>query len=107
MGEVFVGARVFGEFDCAGSEVAMVLLEFRFEAAEQGEGVGGGAGESGEDLVVVEAAGFFGRVLDDGLAERDLSVAGKNHTAVAAGGMNIGGNKSAVSWALGESRFLA
>ena len=84
--QIFIGAPVFGEFNCAAAEIAVVLLQLRFEAAEKGEGVGGGAGESGEDFVVVEAADFFRGVFDDGLAESDLSVAGKDHAAVAADG---------------------
>ena len=52
----FIGAPIFCKFHCAAPQVAVVLLEFRFEAAEKGEGVGGGPGKSGEDLVVVEAA---------------------------------------------------
>ena len=73
----------------------MVLLELGFEAAEEGEGVGGGAGESGEDFVVVQAADFFGGVFDDGLAERDLAVAGKDYVAVASDGLNCGGSYQA------------
>ena len=35
-------------------EVAAVLLELRLESREEGEGVGGGAGEAGQDPAVVE-----------------------------------------------------
>jgi hypothetical protein len=40
MAKILIGAPVFGQFDCAASKIAVVLLEFRFEAAEQREGVG-------------------------------------------------------------------
>jgi hypothetical protein len=86
MAQEFIGAPIFGQLDGAASEIAVVLLEFRFETAEQGEGVGSGAGEPGEDLVVIEPADLLRRVLDDGLTERDLSVAGKYYAAVAANG---------------------
>src|ERR1700677_1864102 len=82
----FISAPIFGEFHGAASEIAVVLLEFRFEAAEEREGVGGRAGESSENFVVVKAADLFCRVFDDGLAERDLSIAGENHAAIAADG---------------------
>ena len=83
-----IGAPVFGEFDGAAAEIAVILLELGFEAAEQGEGVGGGTGEAGQNFVVVEAADFFGGVLDDGLAEGDLSVAGEDDSAITADGKN-------------------
>ena len=41
MAEVFVGAPVFGQLYGAAAEVAVILLEFRFKAAEEREGVGG------------------------------------------------------------------
>ena len=63
--EEFVGTPVFGELDGGASQVAVVLLEFGLEAAEEGEGVGGRAGESGEDFVLVQAADFLGAVLDN------------------------------------------
>src|ERR1700692_3923536 len=72
MTQIFIGAPVFCEFNGATSEVAMVLFQFRFEAAEKGEGVGGGAGESGEDLIVIKAANFLRSMFNDGLTERNL-----------------------------------
>ena len=58
MTQEFVGAPVFGEFDGAASEIAVILLELGLEAAEQGEGVGGRAGKSGENLVVDRGGEF-------------------------------------------------
>lgn len=73
----------------------MILLELGFEAAEEGEGVGGGASESGEDFVLVEAADFFGSVLDYGLAEGDLAVSGHDDRVVAANAEDGGGTDAA------------
>src|SRR5271163_1417830 len=79
MAQEFIGAPVLGQLDGTASQVAVVLLQFRFEAAEEGEGVGGGSRESRKNFVVVKAANLLRRMFDDGLAKRDLSVAGKNH----------------------------
>ena len=51
-----VGAPVLGQLDRRAHQVALVLLELGLEALEQREGVGGGAGEAGQHLVVVQAA---------------------------------------------------
>ena len=51
-----VGAPVLGQLDRRAQQVALVLLELGLEALEQREGIGGGAGEAGEDLVVVQPA---------------------------------------------------
>src|ERR1700746_3121227 len=54
MAKSAVLAPFLGEFDGGFLEIARKLLQFAFEAFEQGDGVGGGAGESGDDLVIVE-----------------------------------------------------
>ncbi len=72
-----------------------VLLELRLETAEEGEGIGGRPGESGEDLVLVEAADLLGRVLDDRLAQRHLAVSSHDDAAVAAYTDNRGGADAA------------
>ncbi|KAG1479215.1 hypothetical protein G6F53_014259 [Rhizopus delemar] len=46
-----------------------------FEAFLQRECVGGGAGETGQDLVVVQAADLAGRALDDDVAQGDRAIA--------------------------------
>src|SRR5690606_33133090 len=64
---------------------------------EQGEGVGGGTGETGNDLAVAaEAADLAGVGLHHRVAEGDLAVAGDGDAAVAAhrddgGGVEGGG----------------
>src|SRR5947209_6519226 len=89
--EHLVGAPVFGKFDGGAAELSVELLELGFEAGEEVEGVGGGAGESGEDLVLVEAADLLGVVLDDGFAHGDLSVGSHDDFAVAADAEDGGG----------------
>jgi hypothetical protein len=86
MAQEFIGAPVFGKFDGAASQVAVILLELGFEASEEGECVGCRTGESSEDFVVVKTTDFLRGVFDNGLAESDLSVAGKDYAAVAAYG---------------------
>jgi hypothetical protein len=86
-----VGAPVFGQLDGGAAEVAGVLLELGLEAAEEREGVGGRAGESGEDLVLVELADFFCGVLHDGGAEGDLAVGGHDDGVAAADAEDGGG----------------
>src|SRR5262249_52970274 len=63
-------------------EISAVLLQLRLEAREQRERVGGGSGKAGENPIVVEAPDLLGGLLDDGLTEGDLAVAG-HHRAVA------------------------
>ena len=60
-----VGAPVLGQLDGGAAQVAVILLQLRLEAGEQREGVGGRTGESGQNLVLVEAANLAGGVLDD------------------------------------------
>ena len=93
--EHLVGAPVLGELDGGAAEVAGELLQLGFEAAEEGEGVGGGAGESGEDLVLVELADLLGGVLHDGRAEGDLAVGGHDDGVAAADAEDGGGTDAA------------
>ncbi len=55
--------------------MALVLFQLGLEALEQGEGVGGGAGKTGQHLLAVELAHLARRAFDDDVAERDLAVA--------------------------------
>src|SRR5690349_14221099 len=67
-------------------EVAPVLVELALESSEQSEAVGRRAGKAGEHAIVIEPPHLARRVLDDGLAERHLSVAGHDHLALVADG---------------------
>src|SRR5882724_7061245 len=64
--------------------MALMLLELRFEALEQREGVGCRAGESRQHVVVIDPAHLARGRLDDNVAERHLAVAAERHGAVAA-----------------------
>ena len=70
-----VGPPVLGQLHDRPLEVAAVLFELGFEAREQRERVGRRAGKAGENPVVVELPDLPGRLLDDGVAERDLAIA--------------------------------
>ena len=79
-----VRAPFLGQFHDAARQVAVELLQLGFEAREQREGVGRGAGETGQDLVVVEPAQLSGGRLSGLPAQGDLAVAGHHDFAVAA-----------------------
>ena len=78
--QIAVGAPVLGELDAGAHELAGILLELGLQPFEQGEGVGGGAGEAGDHLALAEPAHLLGVALHDGLAEADLAVAGRSTT---------------------------
>ena len=86
-----VRAPLLGQLHRGAREVAAVLLELGLEALEEGEGVGGGAGEAGQHLVVVHPAHLAGARLHDGLAHRDLAVARHRDPAAMADGDHGGG----------------
>ena len=69
-----VGAPVLGQFHRAAQQIALVLVEFGFEALEQREGVGRAAGKTGKNVAVVERAHLARRCLDDDVAQRDLTI---------------------------------
>ena len=78
-----IAAPILRKLDRRAREVAE-FLELAFEALEQGEGVGGAAGESREHLAAVQAAHFARVAFHDGLPERDLPVAADRYAAIAA-----------------------
>jgi hypothetical protein len=88
-----VGAPVAGQLDRGAHQVALVLFQLGFEAFLQGERVGGGAGEPGQDLVVVQAADLAGRALDDDVAQGDLAIAAQCDAVPAAHAHDGGGVK--------------
>src|SRR2546426_3014600 len=79
-----VGAPVLGELDRRAHQVALVLVELRLEALEEREGIRRAAGESGEDLILVQAPHLLRAALDDDLPERDLAVAAERDARAAA-----------------------
>ena len=56
-----VGAPILGQFDGGAIQVAGVLLQLGFEAREKRECIGGRSGETGENLVLIEAANLAWR----------------------------------------------
>jgi hypothetical protein len=61
-----------------------MFFQLSFEAFEQGEGVGSGASETGDDLAVIKATDFLGVAFHDGVAQRNLAVTRHDDFAVAA-----------------------
>src|SRR5208283_2023865 len=101
MAQKFVGAPVFREFDGGAADVAVILLQLGLETAEQSESVGGRAGKSGENLVLIETANLLRPMLDDRFPERDLAVASHDNLVVAADAEDGGGADSARSGGFG------
>src|SRR5438445_7055199 len=64
--QVLVHPPVFGQLHDGPFHVAAILFELRLEAGEKGEGIGGGAGKAGQDLVVKDAPHSRRAVLHDG-----------------------------------------
>ena len=91
-----VAAPVLGQLYRGAGQVALELGQRAFEALEQGEGVGGAAGEPGQDLVVVETPYLAGVAFHHRLAEGDLAVAAQGDLAVLADAENGGGVQVAV-----------
>ena len=82
---------LLGQFGRGARHVRRVVLQLRFEAFHQGEGVGRGAGEADQHLAVHQPADFHGVAFDDGLAHRHLAVAADGDAAVVANGEDGGG----------------
>src|SRR4029077_9577115 len=49
-----VGTPILGQFDRAPANVAMILLQLRFKPAEQRKRVGGRAGETCQNLILIK-----------------------------------------------------
>ena len=73
-----------GQFDTGPGQLAGVLFELALEPLEQGECVRRGAGKSGDHLALGKPAHLTGVGLHDGLADRDLPVAGDHDFAALA-----------------------
>ena len=67
-----------------------VTLQLGLQPLQQGEGVGGAAGEAGEDVAAAELADLLRVGLDHGLAEADLAVAGHRDLVTLAHGKDGG-----------------
>src|ERR1700677_311004 len=81
-------APFFCELDSALLQIPGVLLEFSFEAFEERNGIGGGACESDDHLVVVETPRFAGVVLHDVIAHGHLTIGDQHYLVVFAHAQN-------------------
>ena len=63
-----------------------MFFQLAFEMFKQGEGIGGSASKSGDDLVMIQTADFTGVAFHDGVAQSDLSVAADNDFIATADG---------------------
>src|SRR5262249_13476857 len=88
--QVAVGAPVLGKLNRCASKLTRILLELRFKALEQGEGVRGGAREPADDVPLAESPHLLGVRLHDGLADRDLAVAADRYGSTFANGEDGG-----------------
>src|SRR5689334_13211470 len=84
MTQNLVGPPVLGKFDYAARQVAVELLQLRFESREERESVGGGPGESSQDFVVIESPQLPRGCFEDFVTERDLAVTRHHDFTVAA-----------------------
>jgi hypothetical protein len=85
-----IGTPILRELDGRALEIAAILLQFGLEPREEGERIGGRPGKAGQDPLVVEPPDLARALLDDGVAEGDLAVAGHDRLAVVADGQDRG-----------------
>src|ERR1700676_2894913 len=86
-----VGAPLLGKLHYGARQVAVKLLELRFEAREQRERIRGGSGKSGQDPVAIKTAQLARRRLQNFLAERHLPVSSHDDFPIAADAQDGGG----------------
>ena len=65
-----------------------MFFQLCFKQFKQGKGIGGAAGETGQDLVLVKAPHLAGVAFHDGVAHRHLAVAANDYAVAAAHGQN-------------------
>ena len=79
-----IGAPLLGQLRRSTGHVRGIVLEFRLKTFQQSEGVGRRAGETGDDLVVHQAADFDGIGLHDRIADGHLTIAAHGDHALVA-----------------------
>ena len=84
------------------SRLPRILFELRLETREQRERVGRRPGETRQDAVVVEAPDLARALLDHGLSEGDLAVAGKHRVVAVTDGEDRGAVKHRFSDCIGR-----
>ena len=85
-----VHAPILGQFGGGTRHTALEILQLGLEAFQQGEGVGGGAGEAAQDLAVVQPANLVGVAFHDDGPERHLAVAADGDLALMPNGQDCG-----------------
>ena len=85
-----VRAPFLGELDGGARQIAVKFLQLVFEAPEERERVGGAAGESRDNFVVVEAARLLALCLITPSPSGDLAIGGEDDFIVFADAQNRG-----------------
>ena len=88
--QIAVRPPVLGQLHGRPGQLSGILFELGFQALEQGERIRRGAGESGDHLAVAETADLPRALLDNGVADAHLPVAGDHHLLALADGQNGG-----------------
>src|ERR1700688_2177321 len=97
MAEGAVLAPFFGEFDRRFLQVAGMFLKLAFKTFEQSDSVGGRAGETGNDFIVVEPARFASGMFHDMIAHGYLAIGDEYYFAVLTHAQNRGSVHQCVS----------
>src|SRR6267143_720495 len=90
MSKSAVLAPFLGQLDRGFLEIAGKLLQLAFEALKKCNRIGRGAGETGNDLVVIKAARLARGVLHDVIAHGHLPIGNEHHLVVLAYAQNRG-----------------
>src|SRR5690625_2152187 len=84
-----VGAPVLCQLTCGTGQVTGVHFKLAFKALEKRECIGRGAGKPGQNAILVQTPHLACVGFHDGVAKRDLAIAG-NHDLIAASDRNNG-----------------
>ena len=68
--------------------MALMFLQFTLETLEQGEGIGGGASETGNHPLFIEGPDLAGITLHDGVAKGYLTITADHDLALPADRQN-------------------
>src|SRR5260370_4385424 len=107
MAQRAVLAPFLGQLDRRLLEIAGKLLQLAFKALKKRNRVGRGACETGNDLVVVEAARLARRVLHHVIAHGHLAIGDEHHLVVLAHAQNRGAVHRRASRTISHSTIIA
>src|ERR1700688_950071 len=97
MTEGAILAPFFGQLDRGLLQVAGMFLKLAFEPFEQSNGIGGRAGETGNNFIVVESACFAGSMFHDVIAHGYLAIGDEHDFVVLTHAQNRGSVHQCVS----------